>query len=79
MGVPSEFYLTIKFVVYYILKPTTFSESWVRKDSVGTCPKNLPIENFRVRSDLQKFSLFHEFSCRFDKKLKKKFNPLVTL
>merc|ERR1712074_88744 len=31
-------------------------------------PKNFPIENFRVRSDLQKISLFHEFSCRFGKK-----------
>ena len=31
-------------------------------------PKNFPIENFRVRSNLQKISLFHEFSCRFGKK-----------
>ena len=27
--------------------------------SVGTCPKKIPIENFRVRSDLQKSSIFH--------------------
>ena len=31
-------------------------------------PKNFPIENFRVRSDLQKISIFHEFSCPFGKK-----------
>ena len=27
----------------------TYSESWVRKDSVGTCPKKFPVQNFRVR------------------------------
>ena len=41
--------------------PTIFSKSWVHMDSVGSAPKNFPVENFRVRSDLQKSSIFHWF------------------
>ena len=44
-------------------KPTTFSESWVREDSVGTGPEKFPVENFQVRSGLSKKSLFREFTC----------------
>ena len=55
-----------KFVVptfhIHFLNPECVTIPWV------LAPKNFPIENFRVRSDLQKISLFHEFSCRFDKK-----------
>ena len=31
-------------------------------------PKNFPVENFRWRSDLRKFSVFHEFSFHVGKK-----------
>ena len=55
-----------KFVVptfhIHFLNPECVTIPWV------LAPKNFPIENFRVRSDLQKISLFHEFSCRFGKK-----------
>ena len=46
----------------HFLNPECVTIPWV------LAPKNFPIENFRVRSDLQKISLFHEFSCRFGKK-----------
>merc|ERR1712012_701488 len=46
----------------HFLNPECVTIPWV------LVPKNFPIENFRVRSDLQKISLFHEFSCRFGKK-----------
>merc|ERR1711973_965305 len=55
-----------KFVVptfhIHFLNPECVTIPWV------LAPKNFPIENFRVRSDLQKISIFHEFSCRFGKK-----------
>ena len=58
-----------KFVVptfhIHFLNPECVTIPWV------LAPKNFPIENFRVRSDLQKISLFHEipsplafFFCR---------------
>ena len=31
-----------------------YSESWVHKNSVGTCPEKFPVENFRWQSDLKK-------------------------
>ena len=46
----------------HFLNPECVTIPWV------LAPKKFPIENFRVRSDLQKISLFHEFSCRFDNK-----------
>ena len=55
-----------KFVVptfhIHFLNPECVTIPWV------LAPKNFPIENFRVRSDLQKISLFHEFSCPLGKK-----------
>merc|ERR1712115_662496 len=55
-----------KFVVptfhIHFLNPECVTIPWV------LAPKNFPIENFRVRSDLQKVSLFHEFSCPLGKK-----------
>ena len=55
-----------KFVVptfhIHFLNPECVRIPWV------LAPKNFPIENFRVRSDLQKISLFHEFSCPLGKK-----------
>ena len=47
-----------KFVVptfhIHFLNPECVTIPWV------LAPKNFPIENFRVRSDLQKISIFHE-------------------
>merc|ERR1712107_631636 len=55
-----------KFVVptfhIHFLNPECVTIPWV------LAPKNFPIKNFRVRSDLQKISLFHEFSCPLGKK-----------
>ena len=42
----------------------------MHKDSVGACPKKFPVENFRVRSDFRKFSIFHEFPFRIGKKIR---------
>jgi len=46
----------------------TFSESWVRNDSVGTCPKKFSHWKFSGTERFTKNFPFHEFSCRFDKK-----------
>merc|ERR1712173_165083 len=55
-----------KFVVptfhIHFLNPECVTIPWV------LAPKNFPIENFWVRSNLQKISLFHEFSCPLGKK-----------
>merc|ERR1712240_810565 len=55
-----------KFVVptfhIHFLNPECVTIPWV------LAPKNFPIENFRVQSDFQKISVFHEFSFRFGKK-----------
>ena len=46
----------------HFLNPECVTIPWV------LAPKKFPIENFQVRSDLQKISLFHEFSCPLGKK-----------
>ena len=45
-----------------------FSEYWVRKDFLGVSPKNFPIENFRVRSNLRKSSVFYGYPCPYPQK-----------
>ena len=47
---PQEFLLLL---LLLFPKPNAFSESWVRlrKDSVGTISKKIPVENIRVWSD----------------------------
>ena len=42
----------------------------MHKHSVGACLKKIPVENFRVRSDFRKFSIFHEFPFRIGKKIR---------
>ena len=42
-----------------------FSESEVRKNSVAACPEFFSVENFRVRSDLRKNSVFLGFPCPY--------------
>ena len=51
--------------IYIFLNPECVRIPWV------LAPKNFPIANFRVRSDLQKISLFHEFSCPLGKKYRR--------
>ena len=48
----------------YFLNPECIRIPWV----LG--PKKFPVENFRVRSDFRKFSIFHEFPFRIGKKIR---------
>ena len=55
-------------------KPNKFSESWVRKDSVGTCPEKFSHRKFSGTEQFtKKIPFFTDFSCR----LKKKYRALA--
>ena len=61
---------TVKKIFYppfhmHILNPECIRIPWV------LAPKKFPVKNFRVRSELRKFSVFHEFPLPLAKKIRR--------